>query len=52
MYDQLLECENLARNAKRGLHSAKEPAANRLNDVSLPGSAQKWVGAWVDGFCR
>jgi staphylococcal nuclease domain-containing protein 1 len=43
VYEQLLECESLARNAKRGVHSPKEPAANRINDVSLPNSAQKWV---------
>ncbi len=41
VYEKLVECEDLAKSAKRGVHSAKEPAANRINDVSLPGSAAK-----------
>ena len=41
MYDKLLECEELAKSAKRGLHSGKEPAPNRVNDVSQPGNANK-----------
>ena len=44
MYDKLLECEELAKGAKRGLHSNKEAAPNRVNDVSQPGNATKWVG--------
>mmetsp|Transcript_6774 Transcript_6774/g.14968 ORF Transcript_6774/g.14968 Transcript_6774/m.14968 type:complete len:971 (+) Transcript_6774:79-2991(+) len=41
VYERLLECEELAKSSKRGIHSTKEPAANRINDVSLPGSATK-----------
>ena len=41
VYDKLLECEELAKGAKRGIHSAKEPAPNRVNDVSQPGSVNK-----------
>lgn len=41
VYEQLVECEKLAQQAKRGMHSAKEPAANRINDVSQPGNAAK-----------
>ena len=44
VYDKLLECEELAKGAKRGLHSNKEAAPNRVNDVSQPGNATKWVG--------
>jgi hypothetical protein len=44
VYEKLLECEELAKGAKRGVHSAKEPPVNRLNDVSAPGNAAKWVG--------
>ncbi|GFH12962.1 ribonuclease [Haematococcus lacustris] len=43
VYEKLVECEELAKNAKRGVFSAKEPAANRMNDVSAPGNAQKQV---------
>lgn len=38
VYDRLLECEELAKQAKRGLHSNKEPPVNRINDVSAPNS--------------
>ncbi|GAX85627.1 hypothetical protein CEUSTIGMA_g13042.t1 [Chlamydomonas eustigma] len=41
VYDKLLECEELAKQAKRGIHSNKEPAPNRVNDVSQPGNANK-----------
>jgi hypothetical protein len=41
VYEKLLECEELAKGAKRGVHSAKEPPVNRLNDVSAPGNAAK-----------
>ncbi len=41
MYEKLVECEDLAKSAKRGIYSSKEPAANRINDVSLPGNAAK-----------
>ncbi|KAL6757416.1 hypothetical protein V8C86DRAFT_2625605 [Haematococcus lacustris] len=41
VYEKLVECEELAKNAKRGVFSTKEPAANRMNDVSAPGNAQK-----------
>ena len=43
VYERLVECEELAKQSKRGVHSAKEPPANRTNDVSQPGNAQKWV---------
>jgi hypothetical protein len=43
IYDRLMEVENLARSAKRGIHSGKEPAANRINDMSTPGNAAKCV---------
>lgn len=41
VYERLVECEEAAKGAKRGVHSAKEPAANRINDVSAPGNATK-----------
>ncbi|KAF5838613.1 hypothetical protein DUNSADRAFT_2521 [Dunaliella salina] len=41
IYDRLMEVENMARSAKRGIHSAKEPPANRINDMSAPGHAAK-----------
>ncbi|KAG2441222.1 hypothetical protein HYH02_010066 [Chlamydomonas schloesseri] len=41
VYERLVACEELAKSSKRGLHSAKEPAANRINDVSQPGSAAR-----------
>jgi len=43
IYDRLMEVENLARTAKRGIHSAKEPPANRINDMSQPGHAARLV---------
>ncbi|GLC57824.1 hypothetical protein PLESTB_001270800 [Pleodorina starrii] len=41
VYERLVACEELARSSKRGVHSAKEPPANRVNDVSQPGSATR-----------
>ncbi|KAG1657494.1 hypothetical protein FOA52_008370 [Chlamydomonas sp. UWO 241] len=41
VYDKLLECEELAKGAKRGVHGTKAPPPNRINDVSIPGSAAK-----------
>eukprot|EP00798_Chlamydomonas_sp_ICE-L_P007216 gene7216-323_t len=41
VYERLVECEEMAKGAKRGLHSPKEPPANRINDVSQPGNATK-----------
>jgi staphylococcal nuclease domain-containing protein 1 len=41
VYDKLVECEALATSSKRGVHSAKEPPVNRVNDVSAPGSAAR-----------
>ncbi|GFR42157.1 hypothetical protein Agub_g3009 [Astrephomene gubernaculifera] len=41
VYEKLMECEELARSSKRGLHSPKEPPANRVNDVSAPGQATR-----------
>ncbi|GLI65134.1 hypothetical protein VaNZ11_008590 [Volvox africanus] len=41
VYERLMACEELAKSSKRGVHSAKEPPANRVNDVSTPGSAAK-----------
>jgi hypothetical protein len=41
VYERLVACEELARSSKRGVHSAKEPPANRVNDVSTPGSATR-----------
>jgi staphylococcal nuclease domain-containing protein 1 len=41
VYDKLVECEDIAKKGKKGVHSAKEPAANRVNDVSAPGNAAK-----------
>ncbi len=41
VYERLVEVEDLAKQAKRGLHSAKEPPPNRINDVSQPGNAAK-----------
>ncbi|KAG2491495.1 hypothetical protein HYH03_010073 [Edaphochlamys debaryana] len=41
VYEKLVACEELAKSSKRGLHSAKAPPANRVNDVSTPGSATR-----------
>lgn len=41
MYDRLLELEEMAKAAKRGVHSPKEAPVARTNDVSLPGSAAR-----------
>ncbi len=38
---RLVACEELAKSSKRGVHSSKDPAANRVNDVSTPGSATR-----------
>lgn len=41
VYERLVECEELAKGSKRGVHSAKEPPINRVNDVSQPGSGAR-----------
>jgi hypothetical protein len=42
VYERLLELEEAAKAAKRGIHSSKEAAAPpRPNDVSLPGNAAR-----------
>ncbi|EFJ43941.1 hypothetical protein VOLCADRAFT_95870 [Volvox carteri f. nagariensis] len=41
VYERLVACEELAKSSKRGVHSSKEPPANRVNDVSTPGSAAR-----------
>jgi staphylococcal nuclease domain-containing protein 1 len=41
VYETLLELEEGAKAAKRGIHSSKEAPAQRANDVSVPGSAQR-----------
>ncbi|KXZ48282.1 hypothetical protein GPECTOR_29g59 [Gonium pectorale] len=41
VYEKLVACEEMAKSSKRGVHSAKEPPANRVNDVSTPGSAAR-----------
>jgi hypothetical protein len=49
VYEKLLELEELAKAAKRGMHSSKEPPPTRTNDVSIPGNAQRWAARlrWV-----
>lgn len=51
VYEKLLELEELAKAAKRGVHSSKEPPPTRTNDVSIPGNAQRWAAGlrWVHG---
>lgn len=41
VYEQLIQLEELSKQGKKGLHGTKEPAANRINDVSQPGSLQR-----------
>lgn len=41
VYERLIELEEAAKTAKRGVHSSKEVAAPRTNDVSLPGNAAR-----------
>jgi len=41
VYERLIELEAAAKTAKRGVHSSKEVAAPRTNDVSLPGNAAR-----------
>jgi staphylococcal nuclease domain-containing protein 1 len=41
VYERLLELEELAKGAKRGLHSAKEVPTPRTNDVSQAGNAAR-----------
>lgn len=36
-YEAYVEAETAAKAAKKGLHSGKEPPADRINDVSAPG---------------
>ncbi|KAI5084373.1 hypothetical protein GOP47_0000542 [Adiantum capillus-veneris] len=38
-YDALLAAEARAKKGKKGLHSEKEPAPDRINDLSLPDSS-------------
>jgi len=41
VYERLLELEEMAKSAKRGIHSSKEVSTQRVNDVSLPGNAAR-----------
>lgn len=41
IYERLIEVEEMAKAAKRGLHSNKEVAVPRQNDVSAPGNAAR-----------
>lgn len=41
IYERLVEVEELAKQAKRGQHSNKEPPVHRTNDVSAPGNSAK-----------
>lgn len=41
VYEKLMELEEAAKTAKRGMHSNKEVTLPRLNDVSLPGNAAR-----------
>lgn len=40
-YETLLIAEEKGRKEKKGMHSSKEPAIQRINDLTLPGSANK-----------
>lgn len=47
-YEDLMNAEEAGKKGKKGQWSNKEAPAPRLNDISLPGSATKWVaGAWA-----
>lgn len=41
VYERLMELEEAAKAAKRGIHSSKETAPPRVNDVSLPGNSAR-----------
>jgi staphylococcal nuclease domain-containing protein 1 len=53
VYERLLELEEMAKGAKRGIHSSKEVPTQRVNDVSLPGNAAraKQVGVAFTMVC-
>ena len=42
-YEALLLAEERGKKERKGLHSAKEPPVQHVNDMSLPGSANKWA---------
>ena len=41
----LLLAEEKGKKEKKGMHSAKEPPVQHVNDLSRPGSANKWAPA-------
>eukprot|EP00879_Flechtneria_rotunda_P013848 GHRR01014464.1.p1 GENE.GHRR01014464.1~~GHRR01014464.1.p1 ORF type:complete len:545 (+),score=253.02 GHRR01014464.1:424-2058(+) len=41
VYEALVDLEEKAKQAKRGIHSSKEVSVPRVNDVSLPGNAAR-----------
>lgn len=42
-YEALLLAEERGKKERKGLHSGKEPPVQHVNDMSLPGSANKWA---------
>ncbi len=51
IYERLVAVEELAKSAKRGIHSAREPASVRPNDVSTPANAAR-AKAFLQSFQR
>lgn len=41
-YEQLMAAEEAGKKNKKGLHSAKEAPVHHANDVSLPGTANRY----------
>lgn len=41
VYEKLMELEEMAKKAKKGIHSTKEAPPTRVNDVSLPGNSAR-----------
>lgn len=40
-YEALLTAEEKGKKDKKGLHSAREPPVHHVNDLSLPGNANR-----------
>ena len=42
-YEQLMAAEESGKKNKKGMHSAKEAPVHHVNDVSLPGAANRYI---------
>ena len=42
-YEALLQAEERGKKEKKGLHSSREPPVHHVNDLSLPGSANRCI---------